>query len=112
MPVGGHIEENETPDRAVKREVKEEVGLDIELLGQSKVNGTGGHKQLAQPFHVDMHSVGDHDHVCFYYAAKPLGEEISIREEEVNEARWFEEDELGEVPADVATQARRALEIL
>ncbi len=32
LPVGGHMENNETPDQAVKREVKEETGLDIEII--------------------------------------------------------------------------------
>ena len=29
LPVGGHIDENETPDQALRREIKEEVNLDI-----------------------------------------------------------------------------------
>jgi ADP-ribose pyrophosphatase YjhB (NUDIX family) len=30
---GGHIEEGETPDEAVVREVKEETGLDVNIIG-------------------------------------------------------------------------------
>ncbi|MEA3450492.1 MAG: NUDIX domain-containing protein, partial [Bacteroidota bacterium] len=30
---GGHIEHNETPDEAIIREVKEETGLDVEIVG-------------------------------------------------------------------------------
>lgn len=33
MPPGGHIDPNETPADAAKRECKEETGLDVEILG-------------------------------------------------------------------------------
>jgi len=35
---GGHIEANETPDEAVIREVKEETGLDIEIVGDIEIS--------------------------------------------------------------------------
>ena len=41
LPVGGHIDENETPDQALRREVKEETNLDIEILNQSSLPVTG-----------------------------------------------------------------------
>lgn len=31
---GGHVEEDETPDQALVREVKEETGLDVEIIGE------------------------------------------------------------------------------
>jgi len=48
LPVGGHIESNETPDQAVIRESSEEVGLDVILLQYSKLEV--GLKDLALPF--------------------------------------------------------------
>jgi len=35
---GGHIEFNETPDEAVIREVKEETGLEIEIVGEKEIS--------------------------------------------------------------------------
>lgn len=35
LPVGGHIDENETPDQALLREIKEEISIDVEILNQS-----------------------------------------------------------------------------
>ena len=37
MSVGGHIELHEDPVEAAHREVKEEVGLDIELVGNPRI---------------------------------------------------------------------------
>ncbi len=36
LSVGGHIELDEDPNQAAFREVKEEVGLDIELIGTAE----------------------------------------------------------------------------
>ena len=33
LPIGGHIELDEDPEEALFREVKEECGLEIEVLG-------------------------------------------------------------------------------
>lgn len=35
---GGHIENHETPDEALIREVKEETGLDVEIIGDKDLN--------------------------------------------------------------------------
>ncbi len=71
LPPGGHIEKDETPDDAVKRELKEELGLDVELLNRNDVpHGGNIIRQLAVPFYVNVHRVGDHDHCCFFYLCK------------------------------------------
>ena len=34
LPVGGHIDQNETPDDALLREIREEVNLEVEILNK------------------------------------------------------------------------------
>ena len=68
LPPGGHIDENETPDDSLIREFKEEVNLDVELVG--KMLDVPLNKVLAVPFYVEVHNVGDHDHCCFFYLCK------------------------------------------
>ncbi len=114
IPVGGHIEPNETPDEAVQREVGEETGLDIELFQQSYLPEIGNVKEnKALPFYANVHSVGDHDHYCLYYVCKtPDASKMSINTE-LKDARWFLISELGEkiVPPDVKEQALAAYKI-
>ncbi|MBA2367966.1 MAG: NUDIX domain-containing protein [Candidatus Protochlamydia sp.] len=37
LPPGGHVEPNESPVEAAKREVKEETGFDIEIISQENL---------------------------------------------------------------------------
>ena len=37
IPPGGHIDENETPDEALEREIMEELNLNIEILNRNDV---------------------------------------------------------------------------
>lgn len=115
LPVGGHIDENEVPDDALHREVMEETGIKIEILNQSTITKGGNVKRnLAIPFHVNLHSVGDHDHVGFFYLCKAINpEELKINNELKN-FEWFTKEDLQKekVPADVRNQAFKAFEMM
>ena len=114
LPVGGHIEENEIPDEALLREIKEEVGLDVELVNKSDLPLEGGVKyNLATPFHVNVHSVGDHDHCCFYYICKAINPEQLQINKELKNFEWFAKEDLSQdrVPADVRNICLKAFEV-
>ena len=73
MSVGGHIEPNEDPVEAAHREVKEEVGLDIELVGNPEIKGPLDHsKELIPPVALNRHptNVPGHEHVTLVYFAR------------------------------------------
>ena len=46
IPPGGHIDENETPDNALRRQLKEELNLEIEFLNRTGIIVTNNHKVM------------------------------------------------------------------
>lgn len=115
LPVGGHIDKDETPDDALLREIKEEVGLNVEIIGKSPVPLIGNAKKnLALPIHTNVHSVGDHDHYCLFYVCKLLDTaNVEIKKDELLNFHWFTKEELMQerVPLDVRHIALHAFEI-
>ncbi len=105
LPVGGHKEENEDFDECIKREAKEETNLEIKLINHAHVPVEGNVvKNLATPFYVNIHSVGDHDHHCFFYLCEALNpDEIKINKKELRDYKWISRKNLNEdlVPVDV-----------
>lgn len=114
LPVGGHIDENETPDQALLREIREEIGMEVEILNQSNMPLEGNVRyNLAIPFDVNVHLVGDHDHCCFFYICKAINPKQLQINKELKNFDWFTKDDLnkGHVPADVKNQCLKALEL-
>ena len=53
LPPGGHIDPNETPPEAAKREVLEETGLEVELIQQENVwINSWNANSFERPLHV------------------------------------------------------------
>jgi 8-oxo-dGTP diphosphatase len=106
LPPGGHIERDETPDEAVLREVREETGLDVELVQREEVAGDGCDgilRELALPFYANVHHVGDHDHACLFYLCRAGNDRVRISHE-ITGHRWVTPGELaeaGDIPEDV-----------
>lgn len=72
LPPGGHIEPNELPDEAATREVLEESGVQVELVGGVAVDAPGP-RQLIRPRGVQLESIGPgHEHIDLVYLAKPV----------------------------------------
>ena len=80
LPPGGHIEENELPDEAAIREVWEETGLRIELVGERRDDVTDP-VQLYRPAGVQLENIAPgHQHIDLIYFAKPAGS-AEVRDE-------------------------------
>lgn len=109
---GGHIEKDETPDQAVLREVKEETGLNFKFLHYSPLTQSEEEiEKLAVPFHSNVHSVGDHNHQCFYYYGAVDTDEF-VGNNESKDMKWFSREELLEldnVPGGVVKMALHLL---
>lgn len=98
LSVGGHIELDEDPNQAAIREVKEEVGLDIELYngGCSDLIEKEGYKELIPPQFLNRHNINDkHEHVTLTYFAKSDSDKLVLSHDEKSEGcKWFTREEL------------------
>lgn len=115
LPLGGHIELDENPEQALFREVKEESGLDIEVLAEKPANEFSGRTFLYAPSFLDIHDIeGGHRHIGMTYFVRAKTENVSLAEKEHEDIRWFTEDDLADpkfkVPEDVQFIARQALD--
>jgi len=95
LPIGGHIELNEDPEEALFREVKEECGLDIEIIGTKPVFEVAGTKSLFAPSFLNIHLINEtHRHVVLIYLARARSEQVALAAEEHYAIRWFTSEEL------------------
>lgn len=95
LPVGGHIEKNETPDEALEREFREESGLEIEIADNRDRKGDGV-EMLCTPHHVQLEYITDkedHYHIDLVYFCK-ISDGSPRLEDAHKEIRWFSKDDL------------------
>ncbi|MFP4515115.1 MAG: NUDIX hydrolase [Parcubacteria group bacterium] len=95
---GGHIEENENPDETLLREVKEETGLDIEVISDkdellSDTNNDVTSLHLPYAFLCEL--VGDHYHNDLIYLCKIKGKsKLKFNKNESSDIGFFEYEEI------------------
>lgn len=88
---GGHIEENETPEDAAVREVYEETGIKIKLIGERFPR----ENDFIRPLGIQNNRSDDIIQIDIIYCAVPIGSiEPVIEDEEAKDARWFSREEL------------------
>ena len=119
LSVGGHIELHEDPNEAAVREVKEEVGLDINLAGKViNFKDSDGYKELIPPKFLNRHRINDaHEHVTMVYFALAKNDEVNPGKKETkDDIRWFTLEELADKSYGIAESikycAQQALEEL
>lgn len=113
LGVGGHIELDEDPSQAAIREVKEEVGVDVELAAPY-AKRSGSEADLLPPRFVNRHRISPtHEHVAFIFFAKAKSRDLHIPTHEHAECKWFKESELDDpkfkLSPDLKHYARTAL---
>jgi 8-oxo-dGTP pyrophosphatase MutT (NUDIX family) len=101
LSIGGHIELDEDPIEAAIREVREEVGLEIKIIGNAlgpNVENNRDYQYLIPPRFLGKHPVTDtHTHLTFVYFATTESDIISdsvLEHEKGSEVKWVSMDEL------------------
>ena len=120
LSTGGHIELEDDPNQAAVREVKEEVGLDIELIPPKdwKKIEDKNHNELIPPIFMNRHRINPtHEHVSLIFYAKSKTDRVIQGETEVSEeCRWFSMDELNskkfDLPEKIRYYAKKVLELV
>lgn len=95
LPVGGHIELDEEPETAALREVREESGLEVELIGERPPTTGEGTRALIAPRFLDIHHISDtHEHIGMIYWARPVNGTLTLAATEHHEIRWCAAEDL------------------
>lgn len=111
LPPGGHIDENELPEDAARREVLEECGLEVELL-DAPAGPWGQVRVLHTPVCVLLEDIEPgHQHIDLIYFGRSRSEEVKVNPREAADHRWFSAADLNspEVAEDIRILGLRAL---
>jgi 8-oxo-dGTP pyrophosphatase MutT (NUDIX family) len=89
---GGHVDANEDPAQAMHREVREEVGIDVEIIGESRI-AHGAVGVVPAPFTILVQDVtdtkvGPHQHIDMVYVCRPLSSDVAHQADELLGSRW------------------------
>lgn len=109
LPPGGHIEPNELPDDAARREVLEETGVAITLVGDApiSVDAPGQPRQLTPPAGIQLATIRPgHEHIDLVYLA------TGAPADPMPDVAWFAPDAWAELAlgAEVEAWCRHAID--
>lgn len=91
---GGHMEYNETPEEAAKREVYEETGIKVDLQGERFPR----EDDFIRPLGIQCNRKDSYTQVDILYFGIPIGSTTPVvDDEETISARWFTREELNDL---------------
>jgi 8-oxo-dGTP pyrophosphatase MutT (NUDIX family) len=94
LPCGGHIDPHELPDDAAIREVYEESGVEIELIGERTLT-IDEPKQLIRPRGIQLEFIHEgHEHIDLIYFAKPVRTYGGFLRSDDPTLGWYSPDDL------------------
>ena len=102
LPPGGHVEANETPAEAARREVMEETGIEIEFELDENINlSYWNATSIERPYLCLLENIPhygtipSHQHIDFIYVARPVRIDLDRKCE--YSYRWFTWEDLLEL---------------
>ena len=104
LPPGGHIDRDELPHDAAVREVKEETGLDVDLIHDMPTIQSENAREIPGPEHILLENINlYHQHIDMIYFAVADSTDATPDEGESLELRWFTAEELesDEIESDI-----------
>ena len=118
LPPGGHIEENELPSEAAKREVLEETGLEISFYSDENIwVHSSNAKSVERPYLCQLQDVPAykneeaHQHMDQIFVARPLLDKPPSNPPELL-MKWFTLSELKSIEHLVFTESIEIIEHL
>ena len=110
LPPGGHIEPNELPEDAALREVWEETGLHVELVGAGQKWGRVA--VLIRPICILLEDIEPgHQHIDLIYFARVISGNAVINPRESTQLQWCDDAALSapDIAEDIRVLGRRAI---
>lgn len=90
IAVGGHISKGETPLETARRELQEELGLNLQDFDMEEID------RIKEQF--NNNGIVSNEYVTIYLVRGDMDvSKINLQEEEVSEARWCSKKELKEM---------------
>lgn len=124
LPPGGHIDRDELPHEAAKREVYEETGLEVTLVADRPGTDADLARPLPMPRQLQLEDINVHDgavghqHIDFVYFATAQERTVDPQpgEQPAADWNWLDlaalTDPPTNLPADVRATAKTAIERL
>lgn len=114
LPPGGHVEPNELPDDAAVREVFEEAGVAIRLVGERALT-VDQPRQLIRPRGVQLERIAEgHEHIDLIYFGRPVEPYDGSLLDSDPTLGWYGRGDVSEMPLteEMAAWCRLAFEEL